>query len=132
MKFKLPGHDRRRFSRVILRAEVFYRVLKVPEGETLQTEKESMAYLFNVSEIGLGFLSGSPMPVGVEMEAVFNFLIDGVRDLKITAEGQVRYCLLTADYKRHQVGIEFTKLQEKDRKFIADYVRAAPGDKKRP
>ena len=129
MKFDPTGRDRRRFQRTSLSTEIFYRVVGAPEGEAPQAEKENMAYLFNVSEGGLGFMCGSQVPAGASLEVAFNFLLDGCRNLKITAVGLVRYCFLMGDYKRYQVGIEFTSINDADKKFIADYVRSMPGDK---
>ncbi len=129
MRFDPTGRDRRRFKRVSLSTEVFYRVVGAPEGEAQQAERESMAYLCNISEGGLGFMSGSQVPAGASLEVAFNFLLDGCRNLKITAVGLVRYCFLMGDYKRYQVGIEFTNVNDADKRFIADYIRSAPRGK---
>jgi len=130
VKPRLSHKERRRFKRASLSVELFYKVIHVPEGSAPIAEKENTTYLINIGEGGLAFVSGSQLSAGVDLEVIFNFVLAGRRDLKITAVGQVCYCILMGDYRRYQVGIEFTKIDEVDRKFISDFVAFTLGDKK--
>jgi len=125
--------ERRRFKRVSLGGDLFYRVVRVPGESAVTSEKEGTAHLINIGEGGLAFMSDAQIPCDTAFEVAFHFLVDGRRDIKIKAAGRARYCLLMGDYKRYQVGIEFTQLDDADRKFIVDYVRSiapTPQDKR--
>jgi len=117
-----PHKERRRFKRACLNVELFYKVIRLPGGSSQTADKQNTTYLVNIGEGGLAFVSGSQLSVGADLEVTFNFVLDGHRDIKIGAVGQVRYCILMGDYKRYQVGFEFTKIDEADRKLIADFV----------
>jgi hypothetical protein len=126
--------EKRRFRRVSLSADLFYRVMRVSGESAGASEKEDTVPLINISEGGLSFMADVQIPCDTAFEVTFHFLVDGRRDIKIKAEARARYCLLMGDYKRYQVGTEFTRIDDADRKFIADYVRTiapTPQDKMR-
>ncbi len=97
---------------------------RVPGGGMPSAEAHA-ARILNIGEGGLAFLSEAEVPLGVELEATFSFILSGRQERPVTVACRTCYCQLRGDYKTYQVGCEFTGIPEADRKLIADYVASA-------
>jgi len=114
MSFHLFDKERRRFKRAVLRTDMIFMLA------SLKGEVEG--HILNISQGGAAFTSEVEVPVATEITVTFHFVLDADRDIAVVAKAQVRYCVMEGDYKRYQVGVEFTEICAADKDLIGTYV----------
>jgi c-di-GMP-binding flagellar brake protein YcgR len=120
------GAERRKFSRVPLIVDCYYKVERPPEIKMKVGDRTETAYLMDMSEGGIGFISGIELPEGTELDITFNLVIKDAANPKIQAVGIVRYCTPQPDSRTYRIGLEFTKMEAGEKELIAQYVKNIP------
>ena len=120
--------EKRRFRRVPLDVDLFYEVSRLPDVRLKTKAPETTTRLVNICEGGIAFVSSLELAISTELRITFHLFAEKAESSKISAIGEVRYCILRGDYKTYQVGVEFTKIKKSDRKLIADYVETQKKD----
>lgn len=118
------GAERRKFARVPLIVDFYYKVERPPEIRMKIGDRTESAFLMDMSEGGIGFVSGIELPEGTELDITFNLVIKEAANPKIQAVGTVRHCTLQPDSRTYRIGLEFTKIEEGEKELIAQYVRS--------
>lgn len=129
---KYSGSDRRRFQRLDLNISVFYRVHEPLVVRLLIGDKEVEATIINISEGGIALATEYNIAVDTLLLIKFNLSVmadDGKVSFygPIQISGEVRSNVFLDN--KYRLGIRFTQIQDKDRVYIADFVKKAFSDK---
>ena len=120
------GPDRRRDKRVKVNFIVGFLVCKPLEVHMSVENKQTDAVMADLSKSGMAIISSSSLPKAATLELDFTLVtpyrIDGKIITKMKIEGNV---VNRADLgeNKYRLGIEFTKIDEKDRAAIVDFVK---------
>jgi c-di-GMP-binding flagellar brake protein YcgR len=120
--------DRRKFQRIPVNFDILYKVNDPPEVRMKVETEEKSASMMNISEGGLALVTDYEMAEQAELEIQFHLIFKNQQTPPISVLGKVRYCTELADrQKMYRVGIEFTKIEESDKKLIVDFVKSMSG-----
>lgn len=115
------GPERRKAKRASLIVDLFYKVERPPELTMKIGGRLETAYLMDVSEGGIGFISAAKLPQNAELDILFNLISEEARNPKIRALGIVQYCSPRPDFQTYRIGIKFIRIGRGERRLIARY-----------
>ena len=121
--------ERRQFKRVNISFTVMYEINSpLAVGMVLEGERKA-AIAFDISEAGMGVLINYDLPISTIVTLKFAIvdlaasrIEDQYRSMEL--EGEVRYSLYVKEKYAYRVGIRFINISNKERKFIAKFVKA--------
>ncbi|OIO36790.1 MAG: hypothetical protein AUJ74_00710 [Candidatus Omnitrophica bacterium CG1_02_44_16] len=126
MSILYGGPDRRKDKRVKVNFIVGFLVCKPLEVHMSVENKQAQAAMADLSKSGMAIVSDHDLPEAAALEFDFTLVtpyrIDGKAVTKMKIEGNV---VNRADLgeNKYRLGIEFTKIAEKDEAAIADFVK---------
>jgi c-di-GMP-binding flagellar brake protein YcgR len=129
MENQYQGQEKRQSRRLLIRLAMLYRVDKPLFVRMQVGNKEVLATTIDLSEGGIAISSNYDIPVKTVLLIKFTLYrinFDGKVKSYGPMEiiGEVRYNT-ALDKKRYRLGICFTKLNEKDKSEIRDFVNLA-------
>lgn len=122
-----PEFERRRYKRVKTSIAVMYRKDAPLDVWVSDTQSESQAQMFDLSEGGLGIITNINVPVAEVLRV--KFVLTRVKDKAVNyygdfaLSGQVRYSTLIGENK-YRLGIEFIDIEDAARTQIKNFVNA--------
>jgi len=126
MSISYGGADRRKHERVKVSLIVGFMVCKPLEVHMSVENKQTDAVMVDLSKGGMAIISSYSLPVATILELDFALItpyrIDGKIITKMKIEGSVVNRAELGENK-YRLGIEFTKIAEKDRVAIVDFVK---------
>jgi c-di-GMP-binding flagellar brake protein YcgR len=126
MDNEYPGLEKRQFKRARVSLTVVYRANEPLSLRMLTSEKDIQATMVNLSEGGMAILADYSMPVSTVLLIRFTLFRINKEDVSfygpVSITGEVRYNTMV-DKDLYRIGICFTKIEEKDRCEIADFVK---------
>jgi c-di-GMP-binding flagellar brake protein YcgR len=123
MNKKKPGIERRRFKRIPVRFDLIYKVNRPPSVRMILGKEELFAWLIDVSIGGMAIITKNFIPDGAELGLTFHLIYKDRQSPPMHALGSVCYSVLLVDTPGYRLGIEFTKISDKDRQRIVDFVK---------
>ena len=125
---KYSGYDRRKYQRLDLNIVLLYRVNEPVTVRMQIGDKEVEATMLNLSEGGMGFITGYNIPVDSELFIRFT-LSKMDKAGKITFHGPMRIVgavrsntlLERGDYR---LGVCFTKIALQDKQEITGFIKS--------
>ena len=121
--------EKRKFKRVSVSVKLFYKVQRPPEMLLRVGDREVCTQAVDVSQGGMGFVTGFELPALTEVVVNFNLIFKTASLLNVKAFGKVRHCeplSQSPDNPSYRIGVEFTKIDEYDSWMIGDFVKDAP------
>lgn len=121
------GQERRKFPRLRLRLAIVYEVDKPLSVRMYVGNKEIVATILDLSEGGVAISTNYDIPIQSELSIKFTLLRvenDGRVNLygPMEINGEVRYNTLI-EKNLHRLGICFTRIDDKDRAEIVNFVK---------
>lgn len=119
--------EKREFKRAPVNFFLSYKVCQpLAEGEV---PKEEVAQAIDISEGGMGILTSVKPPSSPGQDTLLSLNFDlTMRDgstRAISAVGAVRYSIMLFDQAKNRVGLQFVKIDDKDKEIIAAFVASS-------
>ena len=126
MDNEYSGLEKRQFKRARVSLTVVYRANEPISLRMLTSEKDIQATMVDLSEGGMAILANYSMPVSTVLLIRFTLFRVNKEDVSfygpVSITGEVRYNTMI-DKDLYRIGICFTKIEEKDRCEITDFVK---------
>jgi c-di-GMP-binding flagellar brake protein YcgR len=120
-----PDNDRRKFRRVRINLTIIYRVDEPLSARLVVGGKEIEAAMVDLSEGGMSILTNYNLPASTNILIRFTLFKVDKRDVSfygpVEIKGEVRYCSALSK-NEYRLGICFTKIEEKDKLEIRNFV----------
>jgi c-di-GMP-binding flagellar brake protein YcgR len=120
-----PDVERRQHKRIKVNFTVVYRVDKPLQFRMMIGNRQVDALMLDLSEGGMSILTDCNLPIGAELSIKFTLIgahpYDANRSITMEVTGEVRYNIIVRKNER-RVGILFTKIGEKDKVTISNFV----------
>ena len=118
--------EKRKFKRVSLNVRLFYKVQRPPEVSLRVGDKEITTQTLDLSQGGMGFITGYELPPATELTVNFSLIFKKHSLLNVKAFGRVMNCRSISQSKEnpsYRVGVEFTNLTAFDGWKLSDFIK---------
>jgi c-di-GMP-binding flagellar brake protein YcgR len=128
MDGEYSGVERRQFRRARVSLTVVCRINEPLSVRMLTADKEIQATMVDLSENGMAILTNYLIPGSTVLLMRFTLFKVNKKDVSfygpVSITGEVRYSA-RIDKDLYRVGVCFTKIEEQDRREIADFAKTA-------